>query len=159
MISVRSSLLCVLALLFLDTGAGVCGFYMVPGRWQNLNGTTIAVGNNTSTKVARDVWAPKITEPNTATVWNIGSKVKVSWDVTHPPEHVTNYNGKLLLGYLDSSDDSNENLDYKNPLAEGFNLTKGHVVVKVPNVSPSNDYIVVLMGDSGNRSPTFTITS
>ncbi|RPD57049.1 hypothetical protein L227DRAFT_578239 [Lentinus tigrinus ALCF2SS1-6] len=105
----------------------------------------------------RDVWAPTVTAPDAETVWTIGSTVTVRWDASHPPNRVTNYEGKLLLGHFEDGDNTNEHLDIEHPLAEGFNLTQGHVKVKVPDVKPSNHYIVVLFGDSGNWSPQFTI--
>ncbi|KAI0720017.1 hypothetical protein C8T65DRAFT_692994 [Cerioporus squamosus] len=62
----------------------------------------------------------------------------------------------------------------EHPLAEGFDLTQGHAKVKVPDVSPrtatsSSDGLLTVIiyaagamlrtvfGDSGNRSPAFTI--
>jgi hypothetical protein len=44
-----------------------------------------------------------------------------------------------------------------HPLAEGFDIRDGHRTIRVPDVPPRNNYIVVVMGDSGNRSPEFTI--
>jgi hypothetical protein len=49
------------------------------------------------------------------------------------------------------------NLQMDSPLAEGFRLRAGKQEITVPSVPQRNDYIVVLMGDSGNQSPTFTI--
>ncbi|KAH9857951.1 hypothetical protein C2E23DRAFT_880631 [Lenzites betulinus] len=107
----------------------------------------------------RDVWSPPITAPDDSAVWTTGSMVKVTWDTSTPPKHVTNFAGKLVLGYLDDSDGTDEHLDFDNPLADGFNLTQGHVTVRVPDVHASNEYIVVLFGDSGNKSPKFTIVN
>ena len=69
----------------------------------------------------------------------------------------------------------------EHPLAKGFLLTDGHVRVEVPDVNDGDNYIIVrkclvqvsvlsvinelisrsssVMGDSGNRSPEFTISS
>ncbi|KAI0830543.1 hypothetical protein BC628DRAFT_1313000 [Trametes gibbosa] len=105
----------------------------------------------------RDVWSPPIIEPDASTVWTVGSMVKVSWDTSTRPEHVTSWVGKLVLGFTDDNEDTNEHLDLNDPLADGFNLTQGHVMVRVPDVTASNEYIVVLFGDSGNKSPQFTI--
>lgn len=47
-----------------------------------------------------------------------------------------------------------------DPLADGFNLTDGKVTVDIPcnnEIKSRNTYIVVLMGDSGNKSNNFTI--
>ncbi|KAI0654189.1 hypothetical protein C8Q70DRAFT_1029184, partial [Cubamyces menziesii] len=78
-------------------------------------------------------------------------------DMSTRPRQVTNYEGRLVLGYLEDGDEVNEHLDFDHPLAEGFNLTQGQIHVHVPYVDSANDYIVVLFGDSGNRSPRFTI--
>ncbi|KAJ2981552.1 hypothetical protein NUW54_g10856 [Trametes sanguinea] len=103
--------------------------------------------------------------------------VKIVWDVSDRPHEVTNYKGKAVLGYLTDGDDNNEHLQFEHPLAEGFNLTAGHVKVRVPDMDPRNEYIVVresyayfiattvdmehaaVFGDSGNRSPKFNIVS
>ncbi|RDX51105.1 hypothetical protein OH76DRAFT_1347577 [Lentinus brumalis] len=115
-------------------------------------------GSGGTTSVGpRDVWTPRITAPDAGTVWNVGETVTVRWDASHPPKRVTNYEGRLVLGHFEDGDDMNEHLDNEHPLAEGFNLTQGHAKVEVPDVSPSNHYFVVLFGDSGNRSPEFTI--
>lgn len=103
----------------------------------------------------REVYSPPITNPNASTTWIVGSTVEVTWDVSQIPEGLTNFYGKLVLGYVDGGSD--EHLDLGNPLADGFNITQGHIAVEVPDVRPSSDYIVVLFGDSGNSSPTFTI--
>jgi hypothetical protein len=44
-----------------------------------------------------------------------------------------------------------------HPLAEGFDIRDSQRTIRVPDVPPRNNYIVVVMGDSGNRSPEFTI--
>ncbi|KIY45186.1 hypothetical protein FISHEDRAFT_5943, partial [Fistulina hepatica ATCC 64428] len=102
----------------------------------------------------RDVWDPPITYPTTGTIWDVGSTYTVTWDTSDPPSQVTNYNGELLLGYLE---DGSENLMVGDPLAQNFNLTDGSVDITVPDVATRDDYIVVLLGDSGNASPEFTI--
>ncbi|CDO73455.1 hypothetical protein BN946_scf185013.g90 [Trametes cinnabarina] len=92
----------------------------------------------------------------------------VPGDTSDRPHEVTNYEGRAVLGYLADGDDDNEHLEFdslsvermtEHPLAEGFNLTAGHVTVRVPDVDPRNEYIVVLFGDSGNRSPEFNIVN
>ncbi|KAI0375233.1 hypothetical protein BV20DRAFT_985676 [Pilatotrama ljubarskyi] len=111
------------------------------------------------TILPRDVWSPRIVAPDAGTVWTSGSMVKVSWDTSKRPRHVTNWEGKLVLGHFEYGDDTNEHIDFEHPLADGFNLTQGHIMVQVPDVVPSNEYIVVLFGDSGNHSPRFTIVN
>ncbi|OCH85233.1 hypothetical protein OBBRIDRAFT_740243 [Obba rivulosa] len=66
--------------------------------------------------------------------------------------------GRLVLGHVDDGS-MNEHLDLDHPLAEDVDLTRGHVEIQVPSVTPGDDYIVVLFGDSGNRSPRFTIAA
>ncbi|KAI0639639.1 hypothetical protein C8Q77DRAFT_1152603 [Trametes polyzona] len=112
-----------------------------------------------SVLLPRDVWSPPIVSPDADTVWKAGSMVKVVWDTSSRPRRVTNWNGKIVLGYLEDGDENNEHLNFDHPLADGFNLTHGHIMVRVPDVTPSNEYIIVLFGDSGNRSPKFTIVN
>lgn len=82
----------------------------------------------------RDVWSPKIVEPTDKTVWVIGQEATVMWyvfslnyhlcrsgrlprssrDATHPPEHITNKKGKIVLGRL-GPDGTGEHLDLGQP--------------------------------------------
>lgn len=66
-------------------------------------------------------------------------------------------NSTLYLGYLsEDSKSGNEHLKWK--LASNFPLSAGNVSFRVPgNTIPRDDYIVVLLGDSGNRSERFKI--
>lgn len=66
-------------------------------------------------------------------------------------------NSTLYLGYLPKNSKSgNEHLKWK--LASDFPLSAGKVSFLVPNnTMPRDDYIVVLLGDSGNRSERFEI--
>ncbi|CAL1707822.1 unnamed protein product [Somion occarium] len=104
---------------------------------------------------SRTVYIPKITHPKSETVWVRHSKVTVKWETHDPPKEITNRKGKIVLGYVEDGTDEHLNLDH--PLAEGFDIMDGSIEVRVPDVESRNDYIVVLFGDSGNRSPTFTI--
>ncbi|KAI9465059.1 hypothetical protein BJY52DRAFT_761773 [Lactarius psammicola] len=105
----------------------------------------------------RDVWAPPIINPHKGTIWHIGSTATVSWNTSTRPMQVTNPTGTLLLGYLRSDGEGGENLDVDHPLAQGFPLNAGKVKFVVPRVKPRHNYIVALIGDSGNISPKFTI--
>jgi len=105
----------------------------------------------------RDVWSPPITTPNKSTVWCIGSEVTATWDTSNAPAEITNPTGTLFLGHLNGDGSGGENLDVDHPLANGFPLSQGKVSFEVPNVKPRNNYIVVLMGDSGNASQKFKI--
>ncbi|TFK23406.1 hypothetical protein FA15DRAFT_642543 [Coprinopsis marcescibilis] len=114
-------------------------------------------GDSDSALARRTVYSPKITTPNERTVWTVGSYVDVVWDLSEMPANITNPNGTLVLGYMSDADKYNEHLDLSHPLAKDFDLRHGRVTFKVPKVSSRADYIVVLMGDSGNASPKFTI--
>ncbi|KAL0961387.1 hypothetical protein HGRIS_006338 [Hohenbuehelia grisea] len=109
-----------------------------------------------STLDRRTVWNPRIEHPNAQTTWKSGTRVTVTWDTSSMPQNVSNSHGKVLLGYMTDSSES-ENLNTTHPLADGFLLTAGKVEVQVPQVPSRKDYIVVLLGDSGNHSPRFTI--
>ena len=86
----------------------------------------------------REVWAPPITSPQSDTIWTIGSEATVTWyvekarssvwggsslltaspsdlfvgdrDTANPPSQVTNSQGTLLLGFLNSDGSGGENL-------------------------------------------------
>ncbi|TCD69261.1 hypothetical protein EIP91_008196 [Steccherinum ochraceum] len=105
---------------------------------------------------ARDVYSPRILDPRSTSVWVAGQSALVRWDTSDPPSSITNRNGKLVLGYMDEHT-ANEHLFLDQPLATNFDIMKGFQKVRVPQVPPGNNYIVVLFGDSGNRSPEFTI--
>ncbi|GBE83128.1 hypothetical protein BKA93DRAFT_822584 [Sparassis latifolia] len=104
----------------------------------------------------RDVVAPPITYPVAGTVWTVGATETVTWDTSNlpPVANITNINGEVVLGYLTAD---SENLDFQSPLAQNFNITSGSVQIVVPDVPYRTNYILDLMGDSGNISPTFTI--
>ncbi|KAI0372273.1 hypothetical protein BV20DRAFT_964416 [Pilatotrama ljubarskyi] len=104
------------------------------------------------------VFRPHVTSPKAGDVWPAGSVQTVTWDTSDIPEESKNQTGLILLGYIEG-DDINEHLDVANPLAVNFPITAGSAQVKVPEVTPRNDYVVVLFGDSGNTSPKFTITT
>ncbi|KAH6916809.1 hypothetical protein BKA70DRAFT_312961 [Coprinopsis sp. MPI-PUGE-AT-0042] len=105
----------------------------------------------------RDVVAPPIIKPDATSVWPIGTVQEVTWDTSKlPPDNqITNPRGRILLG-RDTGDSLN--LDIDHPLAEGFHIRQGRINITVPNVTPRPDYLIVLMGNSGNTSPSFAIT-
>ncbi|KAG5652820.1 hypothetical protein H0H81_003536 [Sphagnurus paluster] len=107
---------------------------------------------------ARDVFSPQITSPNANTIWPVGTKQMVTWetDKIPPDSQLTNPNGRVVLGHLGPTGGLNLQLD--NPLAQNFKLRVGQVQITVPSVTPRDDYIIVLFGDSGNASPAFAIT-
>ncbi|KAJ7600814.1 hypothetical protein C8J56DRAFT_18758 [Mycena floridula] len=105
----------------------------------------------------RTVIDPPITSPTAKTIWKVGQQETVTWDtssIPKDPKEVTNPNGTLVLGFLTST---SENLMLATPLAKGFKLTDGNVTITVPSVVTRDNYIVVLMGSSGNASPKFII--
>ncbi|KAG9310855.1 hypothetical protein JVU11DRAFT_8710 [Chiua virens] len=97
-----------------------------------------------------DVWAPHILFPNDKTSWCIGDEHHIVWDAKNPPSEITNNLGQAILA-------KNGVILFEHVLASGFKLEDGRVSVKVPDV-PTGPYQVVLIGDSGNYSPEFSIT-
>ncbi|KAM5534972.1 hypothetical protein V8D89_011345 [Ganoderma adspersum] len=100
----------------------------------------------------RDVFVPPVTSPATGTVWAVGSQQNVTWDTSDAPANITNKQGQVVLA-------KSGRLDIENPLASGFDILQGWVTVTVPDVAPSDDYTIVLFGDSGNDSGVFSIVS
>ncbi|KAK7694779.1 hypothetical protein QCA50_001967 [Cerrena zonata] len=105
--------------------------------------------------IASDVWDPKVNTPTTGTVWTTGSKQNITWDTAGIPEEALDTPGVIYLGHIEND---SENLDIANPIAKGFKYRDGTVEVTVPDVETRPDYIVALLGDSGNISPQFTIS-
>ncbi|EAU85842.2 hypothetical protein CC1G_05059 [Coprinopsis cinerea okayama7 len=105
----------------------------------------------------RDVYSPRITHPTSGSVWKAGRNATVTWDLSDMPRNVTNPYGTLILGYISDDDQYNEHLDLRHPLALKFDIRHGNVTFRVPKVSSRADYVVILFGDSGNRSPKFSI--
>lgn len=105
---------------------------------------------------ARMVYDPKILYPTHDTVWKVGDKVNVTWRAADMPREFREYTGKVILGHIEPGS-ANEHL--ANTLAEDFKMSDGNVTFTVPHVKERDDYVVVLMGDSGNHSPKFTIRS
>ncbi|ORY99352.1 hypothetical protein BCR43DRAFT_513470 [Syncephalastrum racemosum] len=108
--------------------------------------------------VSAIVWNPQITEPSSATVWKAGDNVNVKWDTTIQGEKIPDgVDGIIKLGYLEDGS-INEHLYWT--LAGNFPLNRGYQNVTLPSDLETKDsYIIVLMGDSGNASPKFTIQS
>ncbi|PBK99785.1 hypothetical protein ARMGADRAFT_1008282 [Armillaria gallica] len=66
----------------------------------------------------------------------------------NPPTDITNPIGSIKL--------TKDGITFLT-LASGFDILLGQYEVTVPYVAESSEYILVLMGDSGNWSPEFTI--
>ncbi|WFD01122.1 hypothetical protein MYAM1_003883 [Malassezia yamatoensis] len=104
---------------------------------------------------SRTVYTPKITYPTNKTQWTAGKKVHVSWETDQLPSAAKAESGFIKLGHLDSNSDG-EHLN--QTLAKNFKLGNGNVSFTLPqDIESRDDYIVVLFGDSGNKSPKFTI--
>lgn len=101
--------------------------------------------------VKRDVYVPPVLYPRNGTVWSVGQRHNVTWDTSNPPKQITNRQGMIVLRKGD--------LTTPLILANGFDILRGHIEITVPFVFGGSDYSVVLFGDSGNFSPTFTIKS
>lgn len=98
-----------------------------------------------------DVWDPAITSPTAASVWKVGGTYNVTWDTSDAPASISEGSRVVLAkDYYE---------DYEHPLAKDFDLRAGWVAVTIPEGTiPDDDYQIVLFGDSGNYSPTFTIS-
>ncbi|THH28222.1 hypothetical protein EUX98_g5971 [Antrodiella citrinella] len=99
----------------------------------------------------RDVFVPPVTYPHTGTVWFVGQKHNVTWDISGAPSQITNPIGSIVLAH-------NGLLNLTHPLASNFSILAGRHEITVPDVSPDNSYTIVLFGDSGNDSQNFTIS-
>jgi hypothetical protein len=108
-------------------------------------------------------YSPPIQSPAVGDKWFIGQQRKIVWDTTRIPPEIWNTTGLILLGRRNTTDE-NEHLDISahllhnpycetgseellglldHPLAKDFPIVQGKINVTVPNVEPSNDYIVV----------------
>lgn len=105
---------------------------------------------------ARLVYDPQILYPDCKTEWTVGQRVNVTWNASDMPRQFRNLTGVIRLGHIEEGS-PNEHL--ANTLAKNFKMADGNVTFTVPKVDERNDYVVVLMGDSGNHSPKFTIHS
>ncbi|KII86646.1 hypothetical protein PLICRDRAFT_30891 [Plicaturopsis crispa FD-325 SS-3] len=123
-----------------------------PAQVENVavNAAKAALGQNF------DVVTPHITFPTAGASLPVGSKQNITWDTSSIPASSANVSGVLLLGQR--ANDS-ENLDINHPLASQFPLSQGSVEVTIPQRDNADNYIIVLIGDSGNASPEFTITA
>ncbi|KAI0662712.1 hypothetical protein C8Q70DRAFT_960681 [Cubamyces menziesii] len=100
--------------------------------------------------------SPPITYPTAGTVWTVGETRTITWDVTTlNGAQPSNPQGKVFLGVLYAN--GTEWLDYGNPLVSGFPILGGNVSLTVPSVSAGENYIVCLLGSSGDISPPFAI--
>ncbi|EST04518.1 Ser-Thr-rich glycosyl-phosphatidyl-inositol-anchored membrane family [Kalmanozyma brasiliensis GHG001] len=114
------------------------------------------LGRDAPSLEKRIVYNPHITRPRAETVWTAGKTHTVKWDTSDMPPEAENYKGVIKLGYLPADGSGGENLHWT--LADGFAIKDGKTKVTLPaDLEERNDYIVVVMGDSGNASEKFTI--
>lgn len=111
---------------------------------------TLLALSSSSLAAPFEVFVPPVTYPHAKTVWRAGEHHNVTWDITDAPKQISNSLGYIFLRHAGK-------IDLAHPLAEKFDILKGHQHVKVPHVAPGHDYQIVLLGDSGNWSPKFTI--
>ncbi|KAG5716643.1 hypothetical protein E4T56_gene16376 [Termitomyces sp. T112] len=112
--------------------------------------------NQLSLPSRRTVYNPKITSPVETTTWNVGHQAVVTWDLHDIPKESWKQKSMIVLGWVEQGN-LNEHLDLDHPLAKDFELSDRRATITVPNVPPKDNYIVVVFGDSGNRSPAFSI--
>lgn len=105
---------------------------------------------------ARTVYNPEITFPTKGITWHAGHKVNVTWNTSSlPQKEIKEMQGTVILGHQKKNEVS-EHLS--KTLAKNFPLSSGNISFTLPaNLTTRHDYIIVLMGDSGNASPPFTI--
>ncbi|KAI0351569.1 hypothetical protein OH77DRAFT_1411030 [Trametes cingulata] len=97
----------------------------------------------------RVVFTPPVLYPHSGTVWTVGQRHNVTWDVSDPPVNITNKVGRIML--------RKGGIMTPLILAANFDILLGRIEVTVPWVTPDDDYGVVLFGDSGDVSQEFTI--
>ena len=140
-----------------------------------------------SDNIARMPYTPPITSPKAGAVWRVGTEKTVTWDTSSLP-HNYQAHGELLLGYIENGSENLDLGKFHfgprptphrwrrfvlcshvgimllfifvaHPLATNFLLTNGEQRITVPNVPTKHSYIIVLYGDSGDRTGEFTIES
>jgi len=100
-------------------------------------------------------FAPTITSPSGGEVWLAGSTHNVTWLTNNVPSEAQSYTVDILLGYYENS---SENLDNQSPLAIDVPIMSGSAEITLPqDLTFRDDYIIVVMGDSGDASNPFTI--
>ncbi|KAI0032562.1 hypothetical protein K488DRAFT_17905, partial [Vararia minispora EC-137] len=103
------------------------------------------------------VVTPSFVEPAGGESYPAGSNQVAMWSTESITGEAQNYTGVLYLGYA-TADSTSEHLDISHPLAYGFRLTDGQVEYTIPkNTTVRDTYFLVLVGDSGNTSPQFSI--
>ncbi|KIS67867.1 uncharacterized protein UMAG_03923 [Mycosarcoma maydis] len=132
---------------------------MLKRQYENTNWDNVMLGRDTMEELEkRIVYNPHITSPTAATVWTAGQTYTVTWDASDLPTEAENYTGQIKLGYVPADGSGGLNLHWT--LADGFAIKSEETSVTLPaDLAERDDYIVVVLGDSGNASPKFTIKS
>ncbi|KDQ25441.1 hypothetical protein PLEOSDRAFT_1044780 [Pleurotus ostreatus PC15] len=103
------------------------------------------------------VYNPPVTYPTESATITAGRPFAVTWNTKGAPDESKSSVIKVVLGH---GRGKNEHLDNAHPLAEKIPIMEGKTHVVVPqDTPPRGDYFVVVMGDSANKSPTFTIVN
>ncbi|KAJ7781759.1 hypothetical protein DFH07DRAFT_386349 [Mycena maculata] len=113
---------------------------------------TFSLVASAPTPLERDVFSPPVLYPRNGTVWRVGERHNVTWDISNAPKQITNSIGMIVLvknGLM---------IDLDHPLAQKFPILTPHHEIVVPDVEPGNDYQILVFGDSGNTGEMFTIT-
>jgi len=106
----------------------------------------------------RIVYNPPVTAPVSKQVWYAGREEVVKWKVDQDkiPAAANNFKVTIKLGYLPKNGEGGYNLKWT--LAKDIAITDEEAEVTLPSdLETRHDYIIVVMGDSGNRSKKFTI--
>ncbi|KIP12044.1 hypothetical protein PHLGIDRAFT_98827 [Phlebiopsis gigantea 11061_1 CR5-6] len=87
---------------------------------------------------------PPVTNPTAFTVWVVGNRYNVTWDITQLPPlaNITNDVGRIVLGQFNGD---GEKLYTDDPLANGFFITDASQEITCPDVDDGN-YIIVCEG-------------
>ncbi|KAJ7148478.1 hypothetical protein C8R43DRAFT_889033 [Mycena crocata] len=87
--------------------------------------------------------------PRAETVWTVGTRQDVVWDISNVPKQIANSIGRIMLRKGD--------LSTPVILQENFSILLGRIEVRGPLVLDGPNYQIVLFGDSANFSPEFRI--
>lgn len=130
---------------------------MLKRQYEATQWDKIMLGRDTMVELEkRIVYNPHITSPTSNTVWTAGKTVQVTWDASDLPQEAENYTGNIKLGFLPANGEGGYNLKWQ--LAQGFLIRDEEATITLPaDLQSRNDYIIVVMGDSGNKSQKFTI--
>ncbi|KAJ6508514.1 hypothetical protein C8R45DRAFT_445707 [Mycena sanguinolenta] len=104
-----------------------------------------------ATPSPRDVFSPPVVYPGKGTVWHVGERYNVTWNLDNAPKQITNREGMIVLVK------NKIMIDLDTPLAQGFDILTSFHEITVPPVETGHDYQILVFGDSGNVGEKFTI--